>query len=101
MVRSRWSQRSSKSLQRRSNTWASDRAARISSWPMMVNPTTVAPDIVVGAPQYVLAIAITILILLVLRGVVLLESRSRLRGPTQPSPGDDPRQGAPPPSDAR
>ena len=58
-------------------------------------------DIVVGAPQYVLAIAITILILLVLRSVVLLGSRSRLRGPTQPSPGDDPRQGAPPPSDAR
>ncbi len=59
-----------------------------------------AIGIAVGARQYVLAIAVTILILLVLRSVVLLESRSRLRGPAPPSPEGDQRPGAPPPSDA-
>ncbi len=60
-----------------------------------------AIGIAVGARQYVLAIAVTILILLVLRSVVLVESRSRLKGPIQPSPGDDPKQGAPPSSGVR
>lgn len=52
--------------------------------------------IATGAKKYVLAIAVTLLILLVLRAVLLVERRAKARGEqsrSHPSPGDDPRPG--------
>lgn len=46
--------------------------------------------IATGAKQYGLAIAVTVLILLVLRAVLLVEKRAQARvGHTRPPPGDD------------
>lgn len=57
--------------------------------------------IAVGARRYVLAVSVTLLILLVLRGLWFAESRVKLRAEAQPSPADDRKPGAPPPNDER
>jgi putative Mg2+ transporter-C (MgtC) family protein len=59
-----------------------------------------AVGIAVGTRQYVLAISVTVLILLVLRSLLLVENRARSKASTPPSPGEDLRPRAPPPNDA-
>jgi putative Mg2+ transporter-C (MgtC) family protein len=60
-----------------------------------------AIGIAVGARQYVLAIAVTLLILLVLRVVLLVEQRLPSKNESPPPPEDDPTQVAPRESDRK